>query len=94
MADEVVYKELSLLDLISDLEYAIKKYFDFFSVSIQIGTNDPELIINPRSNFSDKLEYYKNRYNNDLTMKTTPFIKIVHWDFGNEFDELSDGIYL
>lgn len=61
----------------------------FVAVEIQIhnclGT---EIIINPRENFDSKLEYYKNAYNENLTLKACPTIKIIDFAYGDSFSEL------
>lgn len=52
-----------------------------------VGKGD-EFIINPHHNILDKLEYYKKAYNNDLTLKSNPNIKIVGLAYGSNFDEI------
>lgn len=50
-------------------------------VEVQVEGNAPEVIINPRENFASKLEYYANAYNDDLSLKANPNIKIVNYHF-------------
>jgi hypothetical protein len=45
------------------------------------GGPHPELIINSRENIESKLEYIKKAYNEDLTLKAAPHIKIVFYEF-------------
>ena len=47
-----------------------------------------ELIVNPFVNFEEKLEYYTAAYDEDLTLKTAPFISIVGFGYGNTLGEL------
>lgn len=57
----------------------------YMIVSVSINGAVPEIIINEKENFESKIEYYKNAYNEDLTLKANPNIKIVDYDFFNEF---------
>jgi MinD superfamily P-loop ATPase len=41
----------------------------------------PEIIINRKENFNTKLDYYSKAYNEDLTLKANPNIKIIDYDF-------------
>lgn len=52
-----------------------------------VGAGD-EFIINPHHNILDKLKYYKEAYNNDLTLKSNPNIRIVGIAYGQNFDEI------
>ena len=57
-------------------------------VGVQISMPDllkPEVIINPAVNFDAKLEYYKKAYNEDLTLKSFPSIKIVGFGFSGSY---------
>lgn len=57
-----------------------KNEAEWMIVEIQIGDSAPEIIINPKENFEAKIEYYKNAYHEDLTLKANPNIKIVRYD--------------
>lgn len=48
----------------------------------------PEIIINPISDFDGKFEYYKNAYNENLTLKIKPLIKIIGFTYGDSFEEI------
>ena len=50
-------------------------------IEVEVDGNDPEIIINPKTNFDAKLAYYKKAYNEDLTLKANPNIKIIRYDF-------------
>lgn len=57
------------------------------------GFEEDEIIINPNKNFDEKLNYYKNAYNEDLTLKNAPDkIKIVGFTFGDTFEELEQDL--
>ena len=45
----------------------------------------PEVIINPKENFDNKLEYYKKTYNDQLTHKYSKGIKIIGFTYGQSF---------
>ena len=49
-----------------------------------------EIIINGVENFNHKLDYLRNAYNDDLTLKHAPgIIKIEALAYGNTFSELA-----
>jgi hypothetical protein len=50
-------------------------------IEVSVEGNSPEVIINPKENFEAKLAYYSKAYNEDLTLKANPNIKIVRYDF-------------
>ena len=52
------------------------------------GQEGIEVIINPRANFDKKLEYYKEKYTEDLALKSWEGIRIVGFAFGNKFNEI------
>ncbi|MED4883115.1 hypothetical protein [Bacillus smithii] len=56
-------------------------------VEVEVEGNAPEIIINPKENFKAKLEYYAKAYNDDLTLKANPNIKIVYYNFVESLDE-------
>jgi hypothetical protein len=53
----------------------------FMIVEVEVEGASPEIIINPKENFEAKLNYYAKAYNEDLTLKTNPNIRIVRYDF-------------
>lgn len=47
-----------------------------------------EVIINPNINFNSKLAYYQTAYNEDLTLKSFPQIKITGFAYGDYYDDI------
>lgn len=73
----------SLVDIMNTT-YA-KEEAKWLRVDIRIpGQDAPEHIFNPRSNFESKLLYYINAYNEDLTLKANPDIRIVGYELTTE----------
>lgn len=70
---------------------AIKNNASYFGVRILNEMNgQEEVIINTVKNMTEgKLDYYLNAYNEDLTLKTQPKIKIAGFTFGNSFNDIS-----
>lgn len=64
-----------------------RDYGNYLVTVIQVEDNTPEIIINPKENFVAKLSWYREAYNDDLTLKSNPNIKIVDYDF---VESLSD----
>jgi hypothetical protein len=56
---------------------------------LEVSVNDayPELIINHKVNFESKLNYIRNAYNEDLSLKANPDIKIVGYYFVENWSE-------
>jgi len=50
-------------------------------IKVEVNGNSPEIIINPKENFDAKIDYYSKAYDEDLTLKSCPSIKIVYYDF-------------
>jgi hypothetical protein len=79
---EDIMNELTLSGLLrlGHSDYA-KNCADYMVVLVAGPTPEPEIIINPSENFSEKLAYYEGAYNEDLTLKNNPSIKIVGYNF-------------
>ena len=78
---------------IKDLERVFKMAYEdrtnYVAVKIEMqGFSEPEVIINHRDNFLDKLDYYKKSYNDDLTLKSFNGIRIIGFTWGNTFEEI------
>lgn len=87
--------ELTLENLRNVIEGAITYNNNYIGVAIQMkDMPEREIIINPNDNFEDKLNYYTKAYNEDLTLKANPDIKIVGITFGDSFEEIQDDLML
>lgn len=65
----------------------------FVAVKIQMkGFKQPEVIINSYENFDIKLKYYKNAYNDDLTLKTFNDIKIIGFTYADSYSEIQQDL--
>jgi len=68
-------KKEQLMDAFKE---AISWGADYFAVSIETkGNPELEIIVNPFENLQNKMEYYKNAYDDNLVLKTYDGIKIV-----------------
>ncbi|MCT4585270.1 MAG: hypothetical protein N4A54_10125 [Peptostreptococcaceae bacterium] len=57
------------------------------------GFDYPEIIINPNENFNKKLDYYKNAYNYNLTLKNAPDkIKIIGFSYGDTLKDIENDL--
>lgn len=57
------------------------------------GFKDDEIIINPNINFDKKFEYYKNAYNEDLTLKNAPDkIRLTGFTYGDSFEDIENDL--
>lgn len=69
---------------------------DFIAVAIKTrGSNGIEIIINPKCNFSKKLEYYKKAYNDELILNTFDGISIysaVSFDNDTEIGYIKEAL--
>lgn len=83
---------------INNLENCFNTAFDegYKYVGIKVamdGFRKEEVIINSYENFGDKLNYYKNAYNEDLTLKNAPTkIKIVGFTYGDSYSQIEKGL--
>lgn len=57
------------------------------------GYPEEEVIINKYANFDKKLEYYKNAYNDDLTLKANNNIRITGFIYAETYDEIRKEFY-
>lgn len=82
--------ELTLHNLEKCFYEASKNDVGFVGVKIEMcGFEEPEVIINPNKNFDKKFFYYKNAYNEDLTLKNAPDkVKIVGFTYGNSYEDI------
>lgn len=67
-------------------ETAIENNSKYVAVKIETrGSEGAEIIINPRCNFENKLEYYQKAYTDDLVLKTYDGIRIVGFCDSDDF---------
>lgn len=71
---------LSAFLRMSESHYA-KNCADYMVVTVEGTTPVPELIVNAPENFETKMAYYSRAYNEDLTLKNNPAIKITTYNF-------------
>lgn len=64
-----------------------KIYGKYLVIEVSVEGNSPEIIINPKENFEAKFAYYEKAYNDDLTLKANPNIKIVRYDVVEDLNE-------
>lgn len=84
-------KQLTLAELENIFNQAIGYDEQYIGVRVEMtGLESPEIIINPRENFEEKLNYYKVAYNDDLTLKNTDSVKITGFTYGSNFAEIQD----
>ena len=78
---------MSMLESI--IHFAQDVDYKYVAIKIEMdGFPDSEVIINPIINMVEKLEYWKNTYNEDLTHKYSDGIKIVDWALGDSFEDI------
>ena len=76
-------------ELVNVFISVIEDNYNYIAVYVQVKNSTmPEIIINGRSNFKAKLEYYINAYDDDLRLKTCNDIKILKVKKINNFSEL------
>jgi hypothetical protein len=83
MATEFPIPENTLANLESELNTDFAKHEAEYMVLKVMNdkSKDPEYIINPRPNFETKLQYLLKAYNDDLTLRNNPVIRIVEFHF-------------
>ncbi|AYP68207.1 hypothetical protein PQE75_gp075 [Bacillus phage vB_BcoS-136] len=74
-------KDMSLTGLLNYARSDYAKDLNFMVIWVSGVGKSPEMIINPRENIEEKLEYYKMAYNEDLTLKFNHNIGIVDYEF-------------
>jgi len=86
---------LTMKNLELCFESAKEQGYLYVGIKIKMeGFEEAEVIINPIANFDKKLEYYKNAYNNDLTLKSFNGIKIIGFSYGDTYDEIEMDLVL
>ena len=75
------------------LELAVKvtqtSGYEYFAIKVEMNDfPSEEVIINPIINMTEKLEYWKNTYNEDLTHKYSNGIKIIDFAMGDSYEDI------
>lgn len=92
MCTEFEFKTLK--DLEELFEDAKKDNATFIAIIVKMeGFQSPEIIVNTNVNFDKKLEYYKNSYNDDLTLKAFNGIKILAGICADSLSEIEDCLF-
>lgn len=65
-----------------------KEDAEWLIVAVKVGEGSPEYIVNYLDNFEDKRKYYEEAYNEDLTLKRNPNVRIVDFDLVDNLDEI------
>lgn len=80
---------LSIENLEKNFYEASKQGARYIGILVEMdGFNKPEVIINESDNFSDKLKYYKNTYDEKLRHKHAKGITIVGLTYGDKFEDI------
>ena len=81
-------------ELVNMFISAIEQEYKYIVVYVQVkNSKSPEIIINERSNFKEKLDYYVNAYDDDLKLKACNDISILNVKKINSFSELDKKSY-
>lgn len=83
----------TMKDLINIFEEAIENEANVLVVELEIdGYEDSEFIITPEDNFKNKLEFYKNTYDDNLCHKMDKRIKIYDISYHYNLNDMIDYI--
>lgn len=83
----------TMKDLIQIFEEAIEEEAHCIVVELKIeGCEDSEYIINSYVNFKNKLNYYKNTYNENLEHKFDAKVKIVNISYHFSLNDMVEYI--
>ena len=86
---------LTITNLENCFRSAIDSGYRYVAVRVHMkGFTNDEVIINTLANAEEKLNYYKNAYNEDLTHKQAgENIKIVGFTFGDWFEDIEKDFF-
>ena len=88
---ETINKILTMTELQDVFYRAIELKEKYIGVRVETqGCSKPEIIINPNRNFTFKLDYYKELFNDDLTLKAYDGVKITGFMYGYDFAEIQE----
>lgn len=84
---------LTMKNLESCFEDAKRLGYNYVAVKIDMrGFSKPEIIINRKENFDDKLDYYKNTYDENLILKSFNGIRIIDFMYADTFDDIEEDL--
>ena len=67
--------------------------YNYVAVKVDMqGFEKPEIIINSKENFDEKLDYYKKAYDNDLILRSYGGIRIIGFTYGNTFESIEEDL--
>lgn len=82
-------KSLTIKDLELTFYKAKKNNIKYVCIVTRLeNESNQEVIIYHKDSFESKIQHIKNTYNNDLTHKFIDGLKIIHYCYGNSFDEI------
>jgi hypothetical protein len=83
MAEEVYpQKELTMAKLQSELNTDFAKHeAEYFLIKVQDSKKEDEIVINPRPNFELKIQGLLGEYDDALTKRSNPNVRIVEYHF-------------
>jgi hypothetical protein len=76
--------EVSKQALVSALRSPARPDITHVIIAISIDGAEPELQINPRSNFIDKADYFQRIYNDDLELVKSPAVRVTDFCFSSD----------
>ena len=86
--------KLYMKDLENCFETAMKLSYTYVGVKIDIvGFEKPEIVINSKENFEDKLDYFKKAYDENLMLVNNPNIRIIGFAAADTFEDLEELLY-
>lgn len=84
---------LTARNLINCFETAKRLNYKYVAVKIDMqGFAKPEIIINRKENFDDKLEYYLKAYDENLVLKANNGIRIIGFMYSDTFEDIEEDL--
>lgn len=85
--------KLTIKNLENCFKSAKRIGYRYVAVKIDMqGFEKPEIIINSRENFDDKLDYYKNAYDENLILKSFNGIRIIGFTCADTFEDIEEDL--
>ena len=85
--------KLSKNDLRKCFETAEKIGYEFVAVKIDMqGFDHPEIVINRKGNYEDKMNYYENAYDDNLILKAYNGIRIIDYTYADTFEQIEEDL--